>query len=164
MSHSPWYRRIQTYTCRQAQESEINLTTSSTRPCPLAGFKLQLASLQLHLRIRYSRRRSSWSGVARKARTTHVHTTVASFSHSHSCSQANTLAFIRTSMHEDISVGVFWQGHTVTVQGGWTPPRHHAVLDDHLTKLYAAAESQLQGYVAALAEPPSLREKEKRRS
>ncbi len=32
---------------------------------------------------------------------------------------------------------------------------HHAVLDDHLTKLYAAAESQLQGYVAALAEPPS---------
>ena len=40
--------------------------------------------------------------VARKARTTHVHTTVASFSHSHSCSQANTLAFIH--MHEDISV------------------------------------------------------------
>jgi len=38
------------------------------------------------------------------------------------------------------------------VQGGWTPPRHHAVLDDHLTKLYAAAESQLQSYVAALAE------------
>ena len=32
--------------------------------------------------------------VARKARTTHVHTTVASCSHSHSCSQANTLAFI----------------------------------------------------------------------
>ena len=28
MSHSPWYRRIQTYTCRQAQESEINLTTA----------------------------------------------------------------------------------------------------------------------------------------
>ncbi len=27
-SHSPWYRRIQTYTCRQAQEREINLTTS----------------------------------------------------------------------------------------------------------------------------------------
>ena len=40
--------------------------------------------------------------VARKARTTHVHTTVASFSHSHSCSQANTLAIIH--MHEDISV------------------------------------------------------------
>ena len=40
--------------------------------------------------------------VARKARTTHVHTTVASFSHSHSCSQADTLAFIH--MHEDISV------------------------------------------------------------
>jgi hypothetical protein len=40
--------------------------------------------------------------VARKARTTHVHTTVASFSHSHSCSQANTLALIHT--HEDISV------------------------------------------------------------
>ena len=38
------------------------------------------------------------------------------------------------------------------VQGGWTPPRHHAVLDDHLTKLYATAESQLQSYVAALAE------------
>ena len=32
------------------------------------------------------------------------------------------------------------------------PPRHHAVLDDHLTKLYATAESQLQSYVAALAE------------
>ena len=32
--------------------------------------------------------------VARKARTTHVHTTVASCSHSHSCSQANTLAFM----------------------------------------------------------------------
>ena len=34
--------------------------------------------------------------VARKARTTHVHTTVASCSHSHSSShgQANTLAFI----------------------------------------------------------------------
>ena len=45
---------------------------------------------------------------------------------------------------------MFWQGHTV--QGGWTPPRHHAVLDDHLTKLYATAESQLQSYVAALAE------------
>jgi hypothetical protein len=28
MSHSPWYRRIQTYTCRQAQESEINLTAA----------------------------------------------------------------------------------------------------------------------------------------
>ncbi len=29
-SHSPWYRRIQTYTCRQAQaqESEINLTAA----------------------------------------------------------------------------------------------------------------------------------------
>jgi hypothetical protein len=39
---------------------------------------------------------------SRKARTTHVHTTVPSFSHSHSCSQANTLAFIH--MHEDISV------------------------------------------------------------
>ena len=38
------------------------------------------------------------------------------------------------------------------MQGGWTPPRHHAVLDDHLTKLYATAESQLQSYVAALAE------------
>jgi hypothetical protein len=38
------------------------------------------------------------------------------------------------------------------VQGGWTPPRHHAVFDDHLTKLYATAESQLQSYVAALAE------------
>ena len=38
------------------------------------------------------------------------------------------------------------------VQGGWTPPSHHAVLDDHLTKLYATAESQLQSYVAALAE------------
>ena len=32
--------------------------------------------------------------IARNARTTHVHTTVASCSHSHSCSQANTLAFI----------------------------------------------------------------------
>ena len=28
ISHSPWYRRIQTYTCRQAQEREINLTTA----------------------------------------------------------------------------------------------------------------------------------------
>ncbi len=27
-SHSPWYRRIQTYTCRQAQECEINLTAA----------------------------------------------------------------------------------------------------------------------------------------
>ena len=35
------------------------LRTSSTRTYPLAG--LQLASLQLHLRTRYSRRRSSWS-------------------------------------------------------------------------------------------------------
>ena len=54
--------------------------------------------------------------IARKARTTHVHTTVASCSHSHSCSQAN------------------------------------AVLDDHLTKLYDTAKSQLQSYAAELAE------------
>ena len=45
---------------------------------------------------------------------------------------------------------MFWQGHTA--QGGWTPRSHNAVLDGHLTKLYAAAESQLQSYVAALAE------------
>ena len=32
--------------------------------------------------------------VARKARITHVHTTVARCSHSHTCSQANTLSFI----------------------------------------------------------------------
>ena len=32
MSHSPWYRRIQTYTCRQAQEREINLTTALHSP------------------------------------------------------------------------------------------------------------------------------------
>jgi hypothetical protein len=42
------------------------------------------------------------------------------------------------------------------VQGGWTLPSHNAVLDihldDHLTKLYAAAKSQLQSYEAALAE------------
>jgi hypothetical protein len=38
------------------------------------------------------------------------------------------------------------------VQGGWTPPSHNAVLDDHLTKLYAAAKSKLQSYEAALAE------------
>ena len=38
------------------------------------------------------------------------------------------------------------------VQGGWTPPNHNAVLDDHLTKLYDTAKSQLQSYAAALAE------------
>ena len=27
-SHSPWYRRIQACTCRQAQEREINRTTT----------------------------------------------------------------------------------------------------------------------------------------
>ena len=47
-------------------------------------------------------------------------------------------------------------GQGRTVQGGWTPPSHNAVLDihldDHLTKLYAAAKSQLQSYEAALAE------------
>ncbi len=86
--------------------------------------------------------------VARKARSTHVHTTVASFSHSGSCSQANTLAFIH--MHEDTSV---CSGRAIRCKVvGSSPPRHHAVLDDHLTKLYAAAESQLQSYVAALAE------------
>ena len=38
------------------------------------------------------------------------------------------------------------------MQGGWTPPNHNAVLDDHLTKLYDTAKSQLQSYAAALAE------------
>ena len=38
------------------------------------------------------------------------------------------------------------------MQGGWTPPSHNAVLDDHLTKLYDTAKSQLQSYAAALAE------------
>jgi hypothetical protein len=31
-SHSPCYRRIQTYTCRQAQEREINLMCSRNSP------------------------------------------------------------------------------------------------------------------------------------
>ncbi len=47
-------------------------------------------------------------------------------------------------------------GQGRTVQGGWTPPSHNAVLDihldDHRTKLYAAAKSRLQSYDAALAE------------
>ena len=38
------------------------------------------------------------------------------------------------------------------MQGGWTPLSHNAVLDDHLTKLYDTAKSQLQSYAAALAE------------
>ena len=38
------------------------------------------------------------------------------------------------------------------MQGGWTPPNHNAVLDDHLTKLSDTAKSQLQSYAAALAE------------
>ena len=52
-------------------------------------------------------------------------------------------------MHEGISVRL---GGAVRCTGGWTPPSHHAVLDDHLTKLYAAAKCQLQSYEAALAE------------
>ena len=83
--------------------------------------------------------------VARKARTTHVHTTVARCSHSHTCSQANTLAFICMKIF-----GAIGQGPTV--QGGWTPPSRNAVLDDHLRKLYAATKSRLQRYEAALAE------------
>ncbi len=53
-------------------------------------------------------------------------------------------------MHEGISV---CSGRAIRCKVvGSSPPRHHAVLDDHLKKLYAAAESQLQSYVAALAE------------
>ena len=45
MSHSPWYGRIQTHTCRQAQESEINLTTAfSSRKGDVSY--LQVSSLQ----------------------------------------------------------------------------------------------------------------------
>ena len=71
--------------------------------------------------------------VARKARTTHVHTTVASCSHSHSCSQANTLAFI---------VCMKMYSSWCVLAG----PYGARWLDDHLTKLplpvYDTAKSQ----------------------
>jgi hypothetical protein len=49
-SHSPWYRRIQAYTCRQAQEREINLTTafSSRKRCGLHASATARRSSQVH--------------------------------------------------------------------------------------------------------------------
>ncbi len=78
--------------------------------------------------------------VARKARTTHVHT------------RTHTPAVRRTPLRPYACryIGAIGQGRAV--QGGWMPPSHNAVLDDHLTKLYAAAKSQLQSCEAALAE------------
>ena len=60
--------------------------------------------------------------VARKARTTHVHTTVASCSHSHSCSQANTLAFICMKIYWCVLAGPYgarWLDASKSQRGPW---------------------------------------------